>query len=1194
MTNLLSSREALALMLAEEKPDHVAGRTYMIRTLSEELVGPSPNGPEIDLNAILTGQFPNNFQSDGPYVQKATGEEILCVEPPGLRYGIGVLFPLGATQELDGKDDSPAEPTLEAAQAALNPLAADGEDKTALTSRAEGTINKITSRNSSSTGESQGDDFDLSSANMRRPNSMALSFLARLPANDVLIVRATGGRYEQIKFQTDKGRPVLWWKRQGIVLEARFFGAQLRDKAKAARIEPDRVEATGLGPIDLRIEAFSRPTTKADERLITICLVNRTSEGQGNNARSLFQSAFEVNIEGDAGACFLPYPKPIRTRPDEEEQSLEMLYRDFETFAIGHGCGADWAKIEASHSAGRVKAVSLPIVETPSITPAIRRAEGTDVEVPMAPLAGLVEGDDGAASLEEVLSLYENWIVEREAEATNLAAEHLEAARLHIGQCKAALERMHSGLAFLREDESAALAFRWANEAILAQQLRSTRSSRVVDIADGRIVFDQPYPDIDLKMRASGRGNWRPFQIAFLLMSLQSAAKGEDKDRETIDLIWFPTGGGKTEAYFGLAAFSTFYRRLLGPSDAGVHVLMRYTLRLLTAQQFQRASGLICAMEVIRRREKERFKSDPFSIGIWLGGDTTPNTRSEARTIARQLQQGSDGVVNKLLVTKCPWCSAQIGPISTKARNAPKAVGYHDNGVTISIRCSDSHCEFSGGLPIFVVDEDIYERRPTLIIGTVDKFAMLAWRPEARALFGLDAEGDRTASPPGLIIQDELHLISGPLGSMTGLYEGVIEEFCTDRRGGEITKPKIICSTATIRQFRQQARALFGRESTTLFPPPGLTVADSFFSSYATEKDGSLSRGRTFVGVYAPALGSIQTAEVRTLTSLLQGPCAMPEKARDPWWTTLIFLNSLREIGTAATLFQSDIPDRLKVLRRRLGISYKEVRRLYEVMELTSRLRSDDVPKAIEALEVVAAGKPKAGKYPVDACLASNIIEVGIDIDRLSLLVVVGQPKSTSQYIQVAGRVGRRPFERPGLVATIFGPNNARDRSHYEKFRSYHERLYAQVEPTSVTPYSVPVLDRALHAVMASYVRQMGDRHLATSPRPVPEQKLAELRALLKKRVAIVDEEELAAFESKFAQRLGQWRSWQRTEWSTSRIDGDVGLLTPAGSYLPAEDWEFTWATPQSMRNVDAECSTEITREYLTSEEILGGEPDVE
>lgn len=1131
-------------------PDHLAGRRYMLHALCEELVGPSPRGPEIDLEAVANGAVPDGFNPDGPYIQQGSKEEILCVEPPGLRYGVGVLFPWGVTKEVDGADDSPADPDLETTNTAL--ASVDNEPRRELLTRVgQAAVRRLIDRASSTRDMDGGEDFDLSGSNMRRPNSMAVSFLARPVLGTQMIVRANGGRYESVEFTTSEGRRRLWWARRAVTLEARFDASELLDQT-GQKLRPTDVALEGSGPLSVSVEAYSRPTENDTQRLVTVCLVNRTTEGRGNNQRSLFQASFEVALEDEnAGGSIFPYPRAEPARPDEEEQALDLLYRDFETYAIGHGCAADWSKADQSYTASRVHAVALPTFETPSITPDIRRADGSSVEVAMANLAGLVGDDDGQAALQEVVDLYADWIGSKRDELDMLDARYKRAAERHIQLCRTCLSRVREGLVFLNHDPIAAAAFRFANEAILIQQLRSTRRARSVEIKDGEAVFEHPPSDVNLVEGAPGRGKWRPFQIAFLLMSLPSAVEGHHPDRETVDLIWFPTGGGKTEAYLGVAAFAAFYRRLIDPNDRGVHILMRYTLRLLTAQQFQRASGLICAMEHIRRREASALGNDQYSVGIWLGGDTTPNSREDARQVLRSLHKGDRYVANKLLLTKCPWCSAQIGPLEFKRkppRGAVRVVGYHDNGATVALRCSDPECEFVDGLPVFVIDDDIYDERPTLVIGTVDKFAMLAWRPQARAIFGLEPSGERGNSPPGLIIQDELHLISGPLGSMTGLYEAVIEDFCTDHRGDRAVRPKIICSTATIRRFREQAEALFARGRTELFPPPGLTAADSFFSTYARKEGGGLAPGRVFVGVYAPALGSLQTAEVRTFTTLLQSPMAMHPKLRDPWWTVLSFFNSLREIGTAATLFQSDIPDRLKILRRRFGINFNEIRRLYEVLELTSRLRSDEVPKAIDALEIVGGDRRGTGNYPVDACLASNIIEVGVDIDRLSLLTVVGQPKSTSQYVQVAGRVGRRWYERPGLVVTVLGPNNPRDRSHYERFRSYHERLYAQVEPTSVTPYSPPVLDRALHAVMAAYIRQYGDPDLASSPLPVPITELSRLKRLLEARVAKIDRNEVQVLSAKFDQRLKEWGTWKRTEWDTRSAAGDVGLMTAAGS----------------------------------------------
>ncbi len=469
-----------------------------------------------------------------------------------------------------------------------------------------------------------------------------------------------------------------------------------------------------------------------------------------------------------------------------------------------------------------------------------------------------------------------------------------------------------------------------------------------------------------------------------------------------------------------------------------------------------------------------------------------------------------------------------------------------------------------------------------MVIGTVDKFAMLAWRPEARSIFGLDRDGSHESSPPGLIIQDELHLISGPLGSMVGLYETLIEELCTDHRGDSPVRPKIISSTATIRRYAQQIEALYARNRINLFPPPGLDADDSFFARYARRPDGSLQPGRIYLGVHAPGLGSLQTVQVRALTALIQAPVPMSNEERDPWWTLMLFFNSLRELGGALSLFQSDIPDYLRVVRNRFGLESREIRRLYNILELTSRLQSDEVPEAISALETPCTSS--TGR-PVDVCLASNIIEVGIDIDRLSLMAVVGQPKTTSQYIQVTGRIGRKWWERPGIVVTLYSASKPRDRSHFEKFRSYHERLYAQVEPTSVTPFSPPALDRALHAVMASHVRQTGNQEIAESPYPYPARLLNRFRKVLIDRVRMIDSMEEITLEQMFAKRADEWKRWQRTKWATGAADDDVGLLRVAGAYASQEHANVSWSTPMSLRDVDAECQGVITRLYLDEED---------
>jgi len=665
------------------------------------------------------------------------------------------------------------------------------------------------------------------------------------------------------------------------------------------------------------------------------------------------------------------------------------------------------------------------------------------------------------------------------------------------------------------------------------------------------------------------------------LTCLQSTADPSTDERETVELLWFPTGGGKTEAYLGLTAFSIFLRRLKDPNDVGVHVLMRYTLRLLTSQQYQRASALMCAMEVIRREDQSALGTTPISIGLWLGGGTTPNRRSDAEYTFRALRAGNQPA-NSFAVLQCPWCRAQIGPHTEGPRGSSKVAGYELQGSEVVIACSDNNCHFFDRLPLHVVDDYIYEKRPDLIIGTIDKFATLSWRPETRSMFGLGPDGNQEFSPPGLIIQDELHLISGPLGSMAGLYEGLIEELCTDRRFTPEIRPKIISSTATIRRSEQQIEALYGRADSALFPPPGLDAGDSFFSRFAKDTDGNLAPGKKFVGVYTANFPSLQTTQVRTFSSLLQSPAQLPEPDRDPWWTLVAFFNSLRELGNTLSLMQHDIRNYLWAIHLRTGKERTNPRYVNKYLELTGRLRDEEVGPALDLLEV---GYDSTEGRPLDVCLASNIIEVGIDIDRLALMVVVGQPKTTSQYIQVTGRVGRQWQKVPGLVVTIYGVARPRDRSHFEKFRTYHERLYANVEPTSVTPFAPPVLGRALHAALIGFAKQYGGPELQDSPYPYPEALIDRFKAMLTKRVALVDAAESDNFKEEIDRCIRHWKDLERTEWgSPAGIPGDNDLMAAPSSYIPSNLRGLIWATPTSLRNVDAECEIDITQQYLREE----------
>lgn len=1153
--------------------------------LRRELFGPVDGDPlrgqPLTINAGAV-HFETKEASRSQFHDAETGEEILTGGTPLKRYGVGVLF-AGAT--IGGSPVESAEDDSAEDLDGITGIAVSEDDLIGPPIEIQGHIRHDVA---------DLDDFDLTDANTFKPSAMAVSFEARLADTGSLKVEVAGARYEKLTVHIPGvAKPVEWWARRPFQAVGTISGrAVLRETNRLKIVEV--VPPTGEGASPLAVRVFSRPVPGADDlalRIITVAVVN-DSPGSGPSA-AVFQVGFKVSSV--VGAVIIPYPEVELADRDAEEQSLDLLYRNQRTFAIGHGCAAEWGAVGAEGVVPFVQATAMPAYEVVSLSPNVYLTDDygapvVDSEGRRQPVAVSMDalargGEAGAAQVELVLSQYEKWIDRREAEIPDLLLRYQEAAREHMDRARSTLARMRTGWRLVTTSELAASAFRWANEAMLLQQVRSSFDLREVKQSrDGRWRVEGAHPAPDVP---AGRGHWRPFQIAFLLAVLPELVEPARQTRGDVDLIFFPTGGGKTEAYLGAAAVSLLARRLREPGDAGTDTLMRYTLRLLTAQQFLRAASLVCVLEDIREQNSDVLGAVPFGIGIWLGGSSTPNTWESALKNLRALRR-QPHEQNLFLLLRCPWCGAQMGP-QPKRGGGQEPIGYEESAGKVILRCIDDQCKYSrrSGLPVHVVDDDIYDIRPSIVIGTVDKFAMMAWRPRARNLFGLDASGARDVSPPSLIIQDELHLISGPLGSMVGLYEPVIDELCTDRRGASPVVPKIIASTATVRRYEDQIKGLFGRETVALFPPHGLQEGRSFFAEPATSADGTPEPGRRYIGVMSASLGSTQTVQVRVAAATLQAAVDIPEEDRDGYWTNLNFLNSLRELGNTVSLVQSDIPDYLTGLRRRDGIAPRWPHR---TMELTSRRRSDEIPKAIEQLQVkYAVGKERQDAF--DICLASNIIEVGVDIDRLALMTIVGQPKTTAQYIQVSGRVGRKPEVSPGLVITIYGAAKPRDRSHYERFRTYHQQLYAQVEPTSVTPFAMPVLRRALHAVAVAYVRQTSPETLG--PDPFPSLAYEEAIRLLRERAEIAEPDEVPVLNRFARDRARQWGGWERTEWDANPAPfGDPlqGLMRFAGT-LPDLDRRATiWDVPTSMRNVDAECRLEVSQAYLF-EDTAAGEP---
>lgn len=917
------------------------------------------------------------------------------------------------------------------------------------------------------------------------PSAIGMSFIVE--GADKILANVKWGVYVEIPADNDEEES--FWER--IPKTAPELIIDL-SKTKERQIIPLNNES------NVYIEYQSNQLNK-NKYAVSLFLVNRKQKVKksAEDLYCIFQPEIEVfGVKSTSPFAVRKIDQDISIYKSMDEQSDDLLYRDQRVFATGHGVSVNWSELSKDGQyAGKINTVTMPTHEIPRVIPPKWDNEGS---LDMKKLGNAKDANEVSEYLVPLCNEYKKWIDHQEEMILMLDTQYKETAQRHIINCRSSLKRMEIGLDVLKVDFQAFQAFTFANKAMSLQIEHSVWAKKKdKDYSKGPNTIDTL---------------WRPFQIAFILQSLAGIVNPEHEARNITDLLWFPTGGGKTEAYLGLAAFTMALRRIRKVQgdfrgDAGVSVLMRYTLRLLTIQQFQRASALICACEVLRKKDIKSYGTTPFRIGLWVGIKSTPNTFEEAQDaikLTKESYRKQTPIGSKtgtpVQVLTCPWCGASLVQDQKSFTHSyfPDARKRR-----IYIYCTRRECEFgrsphSQGIPVIVSDEEIYRLLPDLLIGTVDKFARMPWVGEIQGLFGrikgevkgwgfIAAGADdqtktymkqvvggevrfvdtRKLLPPELIIQDELHLISGPLGTMVGLYETAVDYLCSRKIRDKNIGPKIIASTATIRQAKEQVQGLFARDI-SIFPGPGLSSGDSFF---AVEQPIETIPGRMYAGVFAPGK-SIKTALVRIYSTLLASTGSMKKftvEELDPYQTVVGYYNSLRELGGAVRLIEDDVRARMDVLEKRQhGQVFRYQRRIYEndVPELTSRVDSKDIPKILDALNQPFYGKKESN--PVDIVLASNMISVGVDVDRLGLMAVTGQPKTTAEYIQSTSRVGRK---FPGLVITLYNWARPRDVSHYEQFLAYHSALYRYVEAISVTPFASRARDRGLSATFISMIR---------------------------------------------------------------------------------------------------------------------------
>jgi len=870
----------------------------------------------------------------------------------------------------------------------------------------------------------------------------------------------------------DKKKPVPLWRREPRE-------GTVRVALPAATQRPQEFDVPDGGGLKLVVAvrpvsamASGASMLPSGTRSVSIFLVNRRKPAPDELRDTAFAFQAEVHVHVETPLVARPNPRGLETE-DWDERVADLQYCDAFEYAVGHGVATE-AAVQPDGQCFGVRTCWIPSAQVERVAP----AELDGIEFSMEALAQLQDGADAKDKLGQLPAKYRAWIDAQRAALPKTPKKRLETAEELLNRASIAAGRIEAGVGLL-DDPVVLEAFRMANRVMAVAARR--RFGVIQGIAAAAVATPR----------------WRPFQLAFVLMNLEGIVDPKHSDREIVDLLFFPTGGGKTEAYLGLAAFTLVLRRLRNPGvgSAGLSVLMRYTLRLLTLDQLGRAATLICALELERRNDPQKLGEWPFEIGLWVGKAATPNRMgnkndgdsesARAKTIAFK---NDDRKPSPIPLEECPWCGTKF------TRNSFQLVPNPDMPTDLRVVCVNRNCDFTRdrALPILAVDEPIYRRLPCFMIATVDKFAAMPWTGEVGAFFGrverYDKNGfygpcdpgrgmrlEKPLPPPDLVIQDELHLISGPLGTMVGLYETALDALCGYDVDGKRIRPKVVASTATVRRAEKQIQALFNRRIVEVFPPPGPDRRNSFFAVTHSPEE---SNARLYTGVAAQGR-SLKVVLLRTYLALLgaaqkaynaAGGNRNKGNPADPYMTLVGYFNSLRELGGSRRIIEDEVSTRVTgyAKRKRVGEVdglFDNRKIAYEVVELTSRVSTDQVAEAKRQLTL-----PFFEAEHVDVAIATNMISVGLDITRLGLMVVLGQPKTSAEYIQATSRVGRDP-ERPGLVVTLLNIHRPRDRSHYERFCAYHESFYRSVEATSVTPFSPRALDRGLAGTAVALAR---------------------------------------------------------------------------------------------------------------------------
>ena len=1067
-----------------------------------------------------------------------------------LRYLTGILFPVGQSR---GDIASSAE-------------AGDYEDESG------GDI---------SSGEEFSADQDnpLSMANEELPSSVGITFTVR--KNTTLYINCSGASYSFIENDAgDKG-----YRRYPLTTDI-----ELKASLDLPR---DEIIFDGLAKLQITV----RPSPRNSENLIiTLSLINKQKSDKKSKKsapeKCIFQTALRCSVSN--GETFEKYDYAENVSTDIEEKILSMQYMDKPVYAVGHGSSVNWV-VNNNNSYIEIDYIPNEYVYRPTFDNLKLENGSTFERMDVLDIARLSDSNIDKASIIDGLfkfaNFYKSWI---KLQSEIKVGSYKNEKDYLITEMQTCYDRIYAGITELNENDLFWESFQESNRAMLLNMLQNShikklKKQREEDNLQWPIPIEELNSDY-FEFNNDFTSNydkfyWRPFQLAFFLMTYLDLEEGQNNNKNITDLIWFSTGGGKTEAYLFLAAYELLQRRRRYESTElgyGVAVITRYTLRFLTADQFTRTLSLISSLEKIRNENPTKYGLEPFSIGFYVGNDPSYNKIDEAETALNELRRDPK-FKHKFQVVECPNCGTSLIP-QKRDEESDVNIGIRIENNKVKFTCQNKNCFHNHvDIPAVVVDNDIFKSPPSFLLGTVDKFANVAWQDKSGSIFG--ANTLTKVIPPSLIIQDELHLISGPLGTVVSVYEAgfdtLIKKAYEELNFNNLNGPKYIASSATVREANKQIKRLTARE-TKIFPPRGLNIDDSFFA----KTDPNIEYARFYLGVMpqgwrsTSAAYAVNGALLQAVRYVAQNKCDHVTDA-DFLWTQLCYCNSKRELNLINGATNQEILGRMKVASDAQSID--DLMSNVLIKQEISADMTESIPETRALLD-----RTNVSKNVIDFVPCTNMVSVGIDIDRLGLIVVNGQPKTTAEYIQATSRVGRSPNQNgPGLVVTLYSPAKPRDRSHFEHFKNYHQTLYQLVEPTSVTPGCYPALKKALHASLILTIRHGingMNRFDAAGGFNAEDESTKNLIEEFRLRMLSIYEDNQTSYDyeknlinQQIDEVILQWNKWANRRGSRLYYtNAKAGYDSLLHDYTNTDEPEIGYKTLRSMRSVDIEINAAL------------------